>query len=88
MTFQELQRGIDRDKNHYADLKDDKDFTNWNHGVVGTARKHHMDEVLEETFNLISASDIDMFKEKQDFMYAVLKVYRELKKYALSAAVR
>jgi hypothetical protein len=36
-------------KHYYIDLKDNKEFFNWNSGFVATAHIHHKDDVLDKT---------------------------------------
>lgn len=73
LTVQEFRRGIKRDKMHYEELKDDKHFNSWNRGFVATARMHHTDLVLDETYVPSDAAETAVFKEMQIFMYAILE---------------
>jgi hypothetical protein len=73
LTVQEFQRCVERDRNHYADLKVDMDFINWNHGFIATAHMHHMNEVLDKTYVPLSEINIGIIQENMTFMYAVLE---------------
>jgi hypothetical protein len=57
LTVKEFQQRVERNKNHYVDLKDDKAFINWNDNSVATAHKYYMDDVLDKTNIPILASD-------------------------------
>jgi hypothetical protein len=69
MTIQEFQRGFRRDKAHYVDLKDDKNFNSWNCGFVATAYMNCTNLVLIEEYVPKMPNQIELFQEIQTFMY-------------------
>jgi hypothetical protein len=62
-TAQQCQQGVNRKKNHYADLKDVKDYINWNHSFVATAQMQQTDKVLDKTYFPILEVNMGVFKE-------------------------
>ena len=67
----EFKRGIKRDINQYIVLKDGKQWDAWQRSTLAMARSQAVDEVFDSTCSPVSPRDIDLFKEKQKFVYAV-----------------
>jgi hypothetical protein len=73
LKAQEFQRGVKRNKAHFADLKEDTYFSTWNRGFVATAHMLHTKMVLDEMYFPTLDIEMAVFKEMQTFMYAVLE---------------
>jgi len=67
----DFKKGIKRDSSQYPKLKDDAQWDNWKRDLITTARAQNVDDVLDPTFTPTSAVDIELFQEKQKFMYQV-----------------
>src|SRR5687767_10007925 len=69
----EFKRGIKRDALQFSLLKDDAAWDNWNRSTVAQARAQDIAEVLDPTYAPVAIEDIQLFEEKQKFMYAVFE---------------
>ena len=72
-TASEFRRVVKRDKTHYSELKDDKHFNMWNRGFVATAYMHHTQLILDADYKPATTTEVGLFREMQDFMYAVFE---------------
>ena len=68
----EFKKGNKRDAALYPILKDHRHWNNWNHSVLAQARAHDLKEVFDLE-NEPKEEDKELFEEKQNFAYAVLK---------------
>ena len=69
----DFKRGIKRNIGQFPSLKDDNTWDNWNRSTVAQARAQDIIEVLDPTYIPSTADDIQLFEEKQKFMYAVFE---------------
>ena len=68
-------RGIKKDKDHYMDLKDEKNFDNFRRNVESTAHTHGTFNVLDPTY-VPNPADVDavaLFRAEKNFMYTVFE---------------
>jgi hypothetical protein len=61
-------------------LKDDKQNDQWHHTFSNLARTQDLSDVLDENYKPVTTADIDLFAEKQKFLYAVLEAKVEAAK--------
>jgi hypothetical protein len=80
LTAQEFCRGAKCDMTHYKQLKEEKHFNSWNLGFIAIAYMHHTHLVLDANYSPSSAIDVDLFKEMQTVMYAVLQEHLKTNK--------
>ena len=67
-----FKRGIERDISAYPTLKDEKYYESFKRSVLGTARAHDCEEILQPTFRPSSEADsLELFRLINDFMYSV-----------------
>jgi hypothetical protein len=69
----ESQRGIKRDKLHYAELQDDKHFNTWKCGFVAATFMHHTQFVFDGDYVPVTWTEVGLFREMQIFMYDVFE---------------
>src|SRR5687768_17395128 len=69
----EFKRGIKRDISQFPTLKDDNTWDNWNRSTVAQARAQDIIDVLNPAYIPSTVEDIQLFGEKQKFMYAVFE---------------
>ena len=72
-ALNDFKRGIKRDKSHYKELKDDKQWDRWQRATIDTARSHGCEEVFDPGYDpaFIYQEEEEIFDEKQKFMYSV-----------------
>jgi hypothetical protein len=68
-----FRRKIRADPSLFPILKDEKFHDLWHRSFVKQARAQDVSEVLDPTYVLISVEDLNLFSEKQKFLYAVLE---------------
>ena len=66
-------RAIKKDKDHYLEFTDEKQFDNFRRATESVARTHGTMDVLTPAFQVdpTNQEQVDLFRVKQDFMYAV-----------------
>ena len=69
----EFKRGIKRDITHFISLKDDGAWDHWNRTTVAQARAQDVDDVLDPSFKPSGNVALELFDEKQKYMYAVFE---------------
>jgi hypothetical protein len=73
LTTTVLQGSLERQKEHYADLKDDEGFSVWKKFILRTSQMHNTHYVLDESYEPSTNKDITDFKEMQEFLFLVFK---------------
>ncbi|MGL5934844.1 MAG: hypothetical protein ACRCZI_04400, partial [Cetobacterium sp.] len=70
-----FNRGIKKDKDHYAEFKDEKAFDKFRRNVEATAHTHGVQDVLGPTFqpDPNDPEDQALFQSKSDFMFTVFE---------------
>jgi hypothetical protein len=68
-----LRRGIKRDPTLFPVLKDEKFNDSWHRSFVNQARAQDVSEVLDATYQPKTPNDIELFTEKQKYVYAILE---------------
>ena len=68
-----FRRGIKRDSTLFPTLKDEKFNDSWHRSFVNQARAQDVSEVLDPSYVPSTASDQELFTEKQKYVYAVLE---------------
>jgi len=69
----DFRHGIKRDIAHFIPLKDDAAWDNWNRATVAQARAQDVHSVLDPNYWPQSQTEIDLFDEKQKYMYAAFE---------------
>ena len=69
----DFKRGIKRDPSQFSIFKDDATWDNWNRSTIAQARTQDIEDVLKPSFIPVTIEDIQLFEEKQKFMYAVFE---------------
>ena len=67
-----FRRGIKRDPTLFPILKDEKFNDSWHCSFVNQARAQDVSEVLDATYIPKTSSDMDLFTEKQKYVYALV----------------
>jgi hypothetical protein len=75
-----FQHGIKRDFASFPMSKDDKQNDQWYHTFSNLARAQDLSDVLDENYTPVTPAYIDLFAEKQKFLYAVLEAKVETMK--------
>jgi hypothetical protein len=70
---QMFKRKIKVDATLFPVLKDEKFHDIWHRSFVNQARAQDLSEVLDPTYVPVTPEDINLFTEKQKFLYAVLE---------------
>ena len=68
---EDFKKSIKRNKSDYTVLTQDKQWDDWLRSTRATAATHDCDEVLNSTYKPKGQENIDLFEEKQKFMYSV-----------------
>ena len=68
-----FRRGIKRDPNSFPVLKEEKFNDSWHRSFENQARAQDVFQVLDPTYVPIHAEDIELFDEKQKYVYAILE---------------
>ena len=77
---EEFKKTVKRDKAHYKILKTDKQWDSWNRSTISTARTHGCEDVLDSKYVPRTQEAIELFDEKQKFMYSVFEDYLQTDK--------
>lgn len=67
----DFKRGIKRDKNHYKEIRDEKQWDDWKRSTVSTVYAHGCENILSQSYVPSSPDDSILFSEQQKFMYDV-----------------
>jgi hypothetical protein len=68
-----FRRGIKRDPSLFPTLKDERFHDNWHRSFTNQARAQGVSEILNATYVPANDSEIELFHEKQMYLYAVLE---------------
>jgi hypothetical protein len=68
-----FRRGIKRDPSLFPTLKDERFNDTWHRSFANQARAQDLSEVLDATYKPSAPEDVELFQEKQKYMYAVLE---------------
>ena len=68
----EFKCDIKHDITQFPTLNDDAQWDNWNRSTVAQARAQDIAGVLDPGYIPITQESVDLFQEKQKFMYAVV----------------
>jgi hypothetical protein len=71
--LQMFSRGIKWHKTQYPEIKDERNFDNWQRSFLGTAESHNMKNVFNTTYIPGTDDEIALFAKKQKFAYSVLE---------------
>ena len=66
---QQFRKSIKRDPSTFGVLKTGRQFKNWHRTLLATAAAQDVSEILDPNYTLISPDEIELFKEKQKYMY-------------------
>jgi hypothetical protein len=69
----DFHRGICRDPSSFTALKEDKQWDAWQCSTIAQARAQDISEVLDATYVPNTPAAIELFLEKQKFIYAVFE---------------
>ena len=69
----EFKRGIKRDIAYFTPLKEEKQWDTWQRTTIALARAQDVSEVLEPTYVPSTSEDIDLFDEKQKYMFTAFE---------------
>ena len=75
-----FRRGIKRDPSLFPSLKDERFNEQWHRSMVTQARAQDVSDVLDPLYIPLNTDDLNLFTEKQKFMYAVLETKVETPK--------
>jgi hypothetical protein len=73
-----FRRGIKRDTSLFPTLQDERFNDSWHRSFINQARAQGLSDVLVSTFRPDGDEQIELFREKQNFMYAVCSSRRYL----------
>jgi hypothetical protein len=65
-------KGVKRDITQYPEIKDERQFENWQRSFLAVARSHRINQVFDPSFKPSSDEDKLLFEEKQKFAFTVL----------------
>jgi hypothetical protein len=68
-----FRRGIKRDPTLFSVLKDEKFNDSWHRSFVNQARAQDVSEVLDSSYKPKTPTEVDLFTEKQKYVYAILE---------------
>jgi hypothetical protein len=68
-----FRRGIKREPTLFPILEDEKFNDSWHGSFVNQARSQDVYEVLDGSYKPKSQSEMDLFTEKQKYVYAILE---------------
>ena len=66
-----FRRGIKRDPTAFTTLKTEQGWDQWNRNTRAVTRAQGCGEVLDETYTPVSTDEIEVFAEKQIYMFSV-----------------
>ena len=67
----EFRKGIKRDKSHYKEIKDEKQWDDWKRSTISTVYAHGCENILSQSYVPATPDDTILFIEQQKFMYDV-----------------
>jgi hypothetical protein len=67
-----FRNSIKRDMTEYNEIKDDRDFDNWQRSFLAMAACHQIKEVFDPDYTPNSSDEVEIFNLKQTFAYSVL----------------
>ena len=67
----EFRKGMKRDKTHYTELRDEKQWDDWKRKTVATVYAHGCENVISPSYNPTTADETLLFIEQNKFMYDV-----------------
>ena len=67
----DFRRGVKRDKGHYNELKDEKQWDEWKRATISTIYAHGIKNIISPAYIPITPDDIALFDEQNKFMYDV-----------------
>ena len=68
-----FRRGIKRDPSLFPELKDERHNDAWHRSFMTQARAQGVDDALDGAYVPSTAEEMDLFQEKQKYLYAVLE---------------
>ena len=68
---EQFKKSIKRDIAHFTVLKDKKQFKSWHQNLLATAAAQDVEDVLDPTYIPSNDEEIELFIEKQKYMYLV-----------------
>ena len=69
----EFRRTIRRDANSFIPFKEDKQWDSWQRSTVAQARAQDLSDVLDKYYHPTTPEAVELFQEKQKFLYAVFE---------------
>jgi hypothetical protein len=72
---QEFNRGIEKDKDHYTEIKVEKSYDKFRHNVEATAHTRGTFDILDPHYtpDPSNTDEVALFQPKQNFMYTVFE---------------
>ena len=67
----EFRKGIKRDKSHYKEIKNEKQWDDWKRSTISTVYAHGCENILSQSHVPATPDDTILFNEQQKFMYDV-----------------
>jgi hypothetical protein len=68
-----FRKGIKRDASLFPVMNQDSQWDSWNRSIVSIARAQAVEQVLDSTYVPVLLEEIDLFKEKQKYLYSVFE---------------
>ena len=68
-----FMKSIKKDRTAYPTLKEDRQWDKWNRSLKAVARTHGCEIILDPSYVPGNEGEIELFKEKQKFMYSVFE---------------
>jgi hypothetical protein len=67
----DFRRGVKRDKGHYTELKDEKQWDEWKRNTISTIFAHGIENIISPAYTPSTPDDIALFNEQNKFMFDV-----------------
>ncbi len=67
----DFRRGIKRDKSHYREIRDEKQWDEFKRTTVATVYAHGCENVIDPSYIPSTPDDVVLFEEQKKFMYDV-----------------
>ena len=67
----EFRRGIKRDKSHYKEIKDEKQWDDFKRTTVATIHAHGCENVIDPAYVPTTPDEVVLFEEQKKFLYDV-----------------
>ena len=67
----DFRKGIKRDKTHYTEIKDERQWDEFKRKTIATAYAHGCENVINSSYVPASSDDAILFEEQKKFMYDV-----------------